>query len=223
MHDNPVGSSTGKPQCLLNDRLEGEPRLGRVTPAHCEQRSRAQSSGDAAERSTSRTRPPSRPAIASDSRRRAGAFCHARPRTCRTRPRSVRLWRRVDVDGHRPRRQPHGDVARRERDDIDGLSFMLDLQERVSGPSQLWTDAGIPMAASWSGHSGRNRLCPGDQGLRRRRASLTEIWAHRSLKRPCQRGQTPQPVPQTSSKPGERGGVDDVWRRHARLGFHTPE
>ena len=73
------------------------------------------------------------------------AFCHAKARNVPEKHRGqfgygdVWTWTALDPDTKLMVTWLVG-----ERDEVDGLSFMLDLRERVSGRIQLSTDAGIP-------------------------------------------------------------------------------
>lgn len=73
------------------------------------------------------------------------AFCHAKAKNVPEEKRGqfgygdVWTWTAIDPDSKLMVTWLVG-----ERDEVDGLSFMLDLRERVSGRIQLSTDAGIP-------------------------------------------------------------------------------
>ncbi len=73
------------------------------------------------------------------------AFCHAKAKNVPEQHRGefgygdVWTWTAIDPDTKLMVTWLVG-----ERDEVDGLAFMLDLRERVSGRIQLSTDAGIP-------------------------------------------------------------------------------
>ena len=73
------------------------------------------------------------------------AFCHAKAKNVPEQHRGefgygdVWTWTAIDPDTKLMVTWLVG-----ERDEVDGLAFMLDLRERVSGRIQLSTDAGVP-------------------------------------------------------------------------------